>query len=172
MGSYNKPCFVYFVSDTNKCFLRDWCNSNANGCEYDSFGTEAYHFSTYIQKAGSSPTQPSPTQPSPTQPTGDYTEYRHWNCYEGRGGSHSDAGFQATRYECASYNKPCYVYLSSQGKCFLRDWCNSNAYGCEYGTPGTESWYFSTYIRTSRNLRGLQEHEPGNRSNASAHGPI
>lgn len=136
-ASYSDSCFVW-MWDQNLCFPRTWCHSYPpTGCEYDA--TES--FATYVKSSGSSPTRRRRAQ---------YAEYAHSNCYEGHGGSHSDEGFYATRDECASYNKPCYVYLSSQSKCFLRDWCNSNANGCEYGTPGTESWYFSTYIRTWR----------------------
>merc|ERR1711953_1169633 len=137
-AGYGKPCFVY-MSSQGKCFLRDWCSSYANGCDYGEQGTESWEFSTYIKQGVS----PSPTR---RRQAPGYVDYAHYNCYDGHGGSGTADPIYTSVDGCAGYGKPCFVYFSSQGTCFLRDWCNSHANGCDYGEQGTESWEFSTYI--------------------------
>eukprot|EP00928_Gymnodinium_smaydae_P057331 TRINITY_DN40588_c0_g1_i1.p1 TRINITY_DN40588_c0_g1~~TRINITY_DN40588_c0_g1_i1.p1 ORF type:complete len:336 (+),score=50.95 TRINITY_DN40588_c0_g1_i1:58-1065(+) len=80
-----------------------------------------------------------------------YNYYHHYNCYDGHGGYGSQNGFHASLEECASHMNACFVYFFKRHRCFLRDHCNAEAQGCDFGVEGHESWEFSTFIKKPTN---------------------
>mmetsp|Transcript_97674 Transcript_97674/g.174000 ORF Transcript_97674/g.174000 Transcript_97674/m.174000 type:complete len:281 (+) Transcript_97674:42-884(+) len=92
---------------------------------------------------------------------GGYDLHAHVNCYTNHGGTDLGAqqgwkpGFSAE--DCADAcddddSCSCFVYMSDQGKCFLRSQCILEA--CEKGVDGQESWQFDTYVAVAKDKTG------------------